>query len=173
MFSWQKICQQKKLLCYVAPSSFSFLRCLVDEQKKGNWPRKHVYRVGVRGQNPDQHRFIQTPKKRWSQHGGSTFICITNNSSGIYTDNSDLISYKKDTGIFSINHEPVETSTAANSTESLACPSTGSGQNIGLIVNLNQPDSCEGTTFVCLNVCLLVRSFVCPLTFYIFAFFSV
>lgn len=73
---------------------------------------------------------------------------------------------------FSINHQPVETSTSANSTESLTSPYTGSGQKIGLIVILNQPDSCEGTTFVCLNVCLLVRSFVCPLTFYIFAFFQ-
>lgn len=51
-------------------------------------------------------------------------------------------------------------------------PWYGFRQNIGLIVNLNQPDSCEGTTFVCLNVCLLFRSFVCPLTFYIFAFFQ-
>lgn len=143
------------MLC--SPVKLFILEVFGRRTKKGNWPRKHVYRVGVRGQNPDQHRFIQTPKKRRSQHGGSTFICITNNSSGIYTDNSDLISYKKDTGIFSINHEPVETSTAANSTESLACPSTGSGQKIGLIVNLIQPDSCEGCSSARPLVCLSIN----------------
>lgn len=155
------------MLC--SPVKLFILEVFGRRTKKGNWPRKHVYGVGVRGQNPDQQRLIQTPKKRRSQHGGSSFICITNNSSGIYTDNSDLISQREDTGIFSISHQPVETSTSANSTESLTSPYTGSGQKIGLIVILNQP---EGTTFVCLNVCLLVRSFVCPLTFYIFAFFQ-
>lgn len=83
-----------------------------------------------------------------------------------------LISKREESGAVSRNHQPVETSTAANSMESLACPSTGSGQEIELIVNLNQPDSCKGTTFVCLNVYLPVRPSVCPLTFYIFDFFS-
>lgn len=63
-----------------------------------------------------------------------------------------LISQREDNGVVSRNQQPIEKSPPAINLESLAGPSTDSEQKIETIINPHQPDSCEGTSFDCINV---------------------
>lgn len=63
-----------------------------------------------------------------------------------------LISQREDNGVVSRNEQPIEKYPPAINLESLAGPSTDSEQKIETIINPHQPDSCEGTSFDCINV---------------------